>query len=327
MGVGMSIDMDVVWANLVLILAAAVLITLLKLVIVWLLFRATCARQDSLRAGSVLTAAGEFAFVLFPLGGALGILSEREANLLAAIAAVTMLFGPPVASITDAVLRRLARRESGEADDFTGAHGSVLLIGFGRFGQIVAQCLLAEGVDVTTIDNDPDMIQNAARFGFKVYYGDGTRLDVLRAAGAEKARLIAVCVDIRATADHIVDLVQSEFPDTKLFVRSYDRGHTLKLLARGVDYELRETYESAMTFGRQSLVGLGLDPDRASDVEEDVRKRDRARLEVQQVEGITAGADLWLLEPVPEPLRLPQRRAKPLNPEAEDIMRDTKAPS
>jgi glutathione-regulated potassium-efflux system protein KefB len=322
MGVGMSIDMNVVRANLALILGAAVLITLLKVVIVWLLFSPTCARHDSLRAGSVLTAAGEFAFVLFPLGGTLGILSASQASLLAAIAAVTMLLGPPVATLTDAAMRRLAKSGAREPDDFSDAHGSVLLVGFGRFGQIVAQCLLAEGVDVTTIDNDPDMIQNASRFGFKVYYGDGTRLDVLRASGAGQAQLIAVCVDDRTAADHIVDLVQSEFPGAKLFVRSYDRGHTLKLLARGVEYELRETYESAMTFGRKALEGLGLDPERASDVEEDVRKRDRARLEVQQAEGITAGADMWLIEPVPEPLRLPPRPAKPLNPEAEEIIRD-----
>lgn len=320
MGVGMSIDMKVVWANLPLILGAAVFITALKVAVVWALFRATCARDDSLRAGSVLTAAGEFAFVLFPLGGSLGILSAREASLLAAIAAVTMLLGPPVATLTEIALRRFARPAAREADDFSGAHGSVLLIGFGRFGQIVAQCLLAEGIDVTTIDIDPEMIQNAGRFGFKVYYGDGTRLDVLRAAGADRARLVAVCIDNETAADHIVELVRAEFPGTKLYVRSYDRGHTLRLLARGIDYEQRETYESAMIFGREALIGLGLDPERARDVEEDVRRRDHARLELQQAEGIMAGSDMLLSEPVPEPLRVPARRSRPLNPEAKEIM-------
>jgi hypothetical protein len=86
------------------------------------------------------------------------------------------------------------------------------VIGFGRFGQIVSQCLLAEAIDVTTIDNDPEMIQDAGGFGFKVYYGDGTRLDVLRAAGAGDARLIAVCIDNREAASRIVDLVHAEFP-------------------------------------------------------------------------------------------------------------------
>jgi monovalent cation:proton antiporter-2 (CPA2) family protein len=327
MGVGMSIDMTAVWANLALVLAAAILITLLKIGIVWGLFRATCRQQEALRAGAVLTAAGEFSFVLLPLGHTLGILNAQQASLLAATAAVTMLLGPPVASLTDWALHRLDRPAGRDADDFTGARGSVLLIGFGRFGQIVAQCLLAEGVEVTTIDIDPDMIENAGRFGFKVYYGDGTRLDVLRAAGADKARLVAVCVDEAAVADRIVDLMRAEFPATKLYVRTYDRGHTLRLLAKGVDYEIRETYESAMTFGRQSLIGLGLDPGRARAVEEDVRMRDLARLELQRAEGIMAGTEMLLNEPVPEPLRIPARPAQPLNPEAMEIIREKKKSS
>src|SRR3954464_2440574 len=108
--VGMSIDMAVVWANLALVIAAAVIITVLKAGIVWLMFRATCAKRgEALLAGSVLTGAGEFAFVLFPLGTALGILKPDQGSLLSAIAAVTLLFGPPFAALADIVVRRLAR--------------------------------------------------------------------------------------------------------------------------------------------------------------------------------------------------------------------------
>ena len=130
------------------------------------------------------------------------------------------------------------------------------------------------------------------RFGFKVYYGDGTRLDVLRAAGAVEARLVAICVDNREAASRIVDLVQAEFPGTKLYVRSFDRRHSLQLLAKNVDLEVRETYESALLFGRKTLEGLGLDPERAAAIEEFVRRRDLDRLVLQQAEGITAGLDL-----------------------------------
>src|SRR5262249_46069123 len=149
-------------------------------------------------------------------------------------------------SLTDVAVRRLARADEREPDDFSDAQGSVLVIGFGRFGQIVSQYLLADEVDVTAIDVDPNMIQVAARFGFKVYYGDGTRLDVLRAAGLEKARLIAICIDNDEHTNRIVDLVQAEFAGTKIFARSFDRGHTLQLLAKNVDYEVRETFESAL---------------------------------------------------------------------------------
>src|SRR6476620_10256215 len=232
MGIGMSIDLAIVRANLWLIVAAALLITVLKAAIVWLLFRATCGhRGDALRAGSVLTGAGEFAFVLIPLGGSLDVLDTRQASILTAIAAITMLLGPFVASFTNEFMRRFSGPDLREPDDFSDARGSVLVIGFGRFGQIVSQCLLAEGIDVTAIDNDPEMLESVARFGFKVYYGDGTRLDVLRAAGMREARLIAVCIDDPEAASRIVDLVHAECPAAKLYVRSFDRRHTLQLIA------------------------------------------------------------------------------------------------
>jgi monovalent cation:proton antiporter-2 (CPA2) family protein len=321
MGIGMSIDLAIVRANLWLILAAAAVITVLKAAIVWLLFNATCVRRaDALRAGSVLTAAGEFAFVLIPLGGSLGVLDARQASILTAIAAITMLLGPLVATFTETLLRRLNPPDTREPDDFSEARGSVLVIGFGRFGQIVSQCLLAEDIDVTTIDNDPEMIQDAGGFGFKVYYGDGTRLDVLRAAGAGEARLVAVCIDNRQAASRIVDLVRAEFPGTKLYVRSYDRRHTLQLIAKGVDFELRETYESALVFGRSTLEALGLDSERAAATEQFVRARDLDRLAIQQAEGLSAGTDLLNTRMVHEPLSTPAREVKPLNPEAQEII-------
>ena len=321
MGIGMSIDLVVVRSNVWVILAAAAVITVLKATIVWLLFKATCVRRaDALRAGSVLTAAGEFAFVLIPLGGALGVLDPRQASILTAIAAITMLLGPLVATLTDAVLRRFNPPDTHEPDDFSDARGSVLVIGFGRFGQIVSQCLLAEAIDVTTIDNDPEMIQDAGGFGFKVYYGDGTRLDVLRAAGAGQARLVAICIDNREAASRIVDLVHAEFPGTKVYVRSFDRRHTLQLIAKGVDFELRETYESALVFGRNTLEALGLDSERAAAIEQFVRARDLDRLAVQQAEGLSAGVDLLRTRMVHEPLSTPAREVKPLNPEAEEII-------
>ncbi len=267
MGIGMSIDLVIVRANVWLIAVAAIAITILKAAIVWLLFRATCVhRGDALRAG------------------------------------------------------RWTGPDLREPDDFSDASGSVLVIGFGRFGQIVSQCLLAEGIDVTAIDNDPEMLESVARFGFKVYYGDGTRLDVLRAAGAGEARLIAICIDNREAASRIVDLVQAQFPAAKLYVRSFDRRHTLQLVAKGVDFQVRETYESALVFGRKTLEALGLDPERAAAVEEFIRRRDLDRLLLQQAEGISAGADLLRTRMVHEPLSTPRHEVKPLNPEAEEII-------
>jgi len=144
LSVGMTIDLDVVRAHPWLILAAALAITAIKAAIVWGLFGMTCVRRgDALRAGSILTGAGEFAFVLFPLGASLGVLDAEQRSVLTAIAAVTMLLGPPVAALADVAIRRFARGTTPEPEEFDGVTGSVLVIGFGRFGQIVSQCLLA----------------------------------------------------------------------------------------------------------------------------------------------------------------------------------------
>ena len=134
-------------------------------------------------------------------------------------------------------------------------------------------------------------------------------------------RLIAVCIDDAKAATRIVELVRSEFPGTKLYLRSYDRAHTLELIAKGVDFELRETYESAMVFGREALTALGLDPERARAVGAHVRERDLARLALQEAGGLLAGAEM-LTQPAPrpEPLSAPRREATPLNPEADDII-------
>ena len=326
MGIGMTIDMTVVRANLWLILAAAVAVTALKAAIVWLLFRATCVhRGDALRAGSILTAAGEFAFVLIPVGLALSVLDTREASMVAAVTAVTMLLGPLTATLTEKLLQLRATAAEREPDDFSDAHGAVLVIGWGRFGQIASQCLLAEGIDVTIIDNDPEMIQQAARFGFRVYYGDGTRLDVLRAASTKETRLIAVCIDNREQASRIVDIVRAEFPGIRLYVRAFDRRHSLQLIAKGVDFEVRETYESALVFGRRTLEALGLDPERTAAIEEFVRGRDLDRLALQQAEGIAAGADLLRTRMVQEPLSKPARAGEAVNLEAKEIIARTPA--
>jgi len=191
----------------------------------------------------------------------------------------------------------------------------VLLIGFGRFGQIVSHMLLAEGIEVTAIDNDIEMIEAAERFGFKVYFGDGQRLDVLRASGAEKSTLICVCVDKREVANKIVEVAREAFPLTRLYVRAFDRGHVLELVERGIDFHMRETYESAIAFGRASLEALERTPDRITELEEDFRKLDGDRLTLQQQGGLDAGKDRLHTRPAPkpQPLVVPRRKSVALH--------------
>lgn len=192
-----------------------------------------------------------------------------------------------------------------------GLKGDVLLIGFGRFGQIASQLLLARGARVSLIDNDPGRIRDAERFGFKVYFGDGARLDILKASGAAEAEVIMVCIDDPDAALRIATLANEQFPTARVLVRAYDRGHAIALRQIGVDGELRETFESAIRFGGMGLAALGVSDIEIEDITEDIRSRDEDRLILQVHGGELAGTDKLHRHPVPEPLVAAARRPTP----------------
>jgi glutathione-regulated potassium-efflux system protein KefB len=259
---------------------------------------------------------GEFAFVLYTTAAAVGILNGDLMAHLSAAVIISMVLTPLLALLSDWLAKSMEPVSLAGIDVADGLTGTVLVIGFGRFGQVASQALLARGIDVSIIDLDTDMIRSAARFGFKIYYGDGTRLDVLHAAGADNAKVIAICIDDREAVDRIVALAKSEFPLAQVLARSYDRGHTLDLIGAGVDYEIRETFESAMKFGEAALMALGVSSEDAAETLEGVRSRDAERLQLQIGGGIAAGRDLTFKnQPQPTPLTKPKREAKPLSQE------------
>ena len=318
MSVGMGIEAGVVKENLALILGGALAILGMKTVLNYLLFRVgKLCISDAARAAVLLATIGEFAFVIVPLGDNLGLITEKQASILTAIAALTMFFGPLLVKGLEPLLGWLERRKGTDEtieEDYTGAEGEVLVIGFGRFGQVVNQMFLAVEKNVTVIDRNIDRIRSAGKFGFKVYYGDGRRLDVLRAAGAEKAAVIAICIDDREAASTIVEMAVRAFPQAKLYVRAYDRVHALDLMERGVRFPFRETFDSALSFGREALIGLGVPEDEAEDVRLDVRRRDIQRLNRQRDEGLLGGTDLLHGAKVtPEPLVEPKRKGRDIS--------------
>lgn len=308
MAVGMSLELRVILDNVVLIVIAVPTFMAAKALIIHLLCRMTGSqRYDSARIALLLAQGGEFGFVLFTAAAASGLLSKATASLLIAFVTLSMALTPLLATIS----RRLTERhdEDEELDeDFEGAGADVLMIGFSRFGQIAAQILLAGGRNVTVIDNSPDRIRQAGTFGFRIFFGDGIRKDVLLAAGIERARIVAVCTHKRETTDKVIDLIQSEFPSIRIFTRSYDRIHSLSLREKGIEYELRETLESGLLFGRKTLEGLDVDAEQARRISDDIRVRDEERLKIQAVEGITAGRQMLHNKPVkPEPLMKPKK--------------------
>lgn len=325
LGVGMSLDLLLVWNQWQLIVGgvfAFMLVKSLGIYAVARLFRAN--HREALRRAVLFAQGGEFAFVLYSEASRAGVVPGDVTASLTAIVILSMAL-TPLALIA---LERLLPAEKGSMDGIEQAvdlHGRVLFVGFGRFAQVVSQPLLARGMDVSIIEVDVEMIRAAGQFGFKVYYGDGTRLDVLRASGAERAEAILVCVDKQEAADKIVELAKAEFPHAKLYVRAYDRGHALRLINAGVDYQLRELLESAFVFGRKVLVDLGVEEDEADEIIEDVRQRDQQRLEMQMAGGLRAGLSLMrgnIATTQPAPLIVPRRGGEALNKEAAEAIGD-----
>ncbi len=324
LSVGMSLDLGLVVREWQIVAGAVVAFMLVKALGIYGVARAFGADpRESLQRAALFAQGGEFAFVLYAGALAAGVFDARAGAVMSAVVIFSMALTPVV------VVLLLDRFTPKPAVSMEGIEeppcltGRVLIIGFGRFGQVVSQPLLARDVDISIIDADVDMIRAAGNFGFKVYYGDGTRLDVLRTSGAGKADAILVCIDKPQLADRIVELAKHEFPQARLYVRSFDRGHSLRLIQAGVDYQVRETFESAMAFGGNVLKGLGYAAGEIAETMADVRQRDEDRLGLQLIGGITAGRSLMRNNqstPEPAPLTRPRHEARTLNPEAAQVV-------
>jgi len=331
LSVGMSLNLSVIAVDWPLIVAAVLAFMAVKGIGIYLVARLLRSdHAEALRRALLMAQGGEFAFVLYASALAVGLFDARITAVLNAAVIISMALTPLAPLVSRWLLP--VRQNFDGVEKAAGLEGQALVIGFGRFGQVACQALLARGIDVSIIDADTDMIRAAGTFGFKIYYGDGTRLDVLRAAGAGTAVAILVCIDKEEAADRIVEIVKAEFPLARLLVRSFDRGHSLRLVAANVDYQIRETFESAMKFGAAALLALGVPEDEAAETLEGVRRRDDERFGIQLAEGLYAGRDLMLKpqEPTPTPLSKPKRAAQPLNQEtamvAAERDRDEPAP-
>jgi len=323
LSVGMSLDVAVVLNNWPLIVSAVLAMMAAKAVCIYLVARIMRSpHAEALDRAVLMAQGGEFAFVLFSAAASAQIIDATVNANLTAIVVLSMVLTP----FFVIVLKRFAPKVQASmegVEEANGLTGSVLIIGFGRFGQVMSQSLLARDVDVTIIDNDIDMIRSADEFGFKIYYGDGTRLDVLHASGAHSARAIAVCIDGKESVNKIVELVKAEFPLVRLLVRSYDREHALELINAGVDYQIRETFESAVNFGAAALVELGVPEDEAARIAEEIRRRDAERFELEMAGGsLRAGASAMYNNTVPKPtpFTTPKREGRALNEATAEVI-------
>ena len=328
LAVGMSLNLWVVQQAWLMVALWVVGLSGIKMLTIYGVARVLRApHREGLYRAVMLGQGGEFAFVLFAAAAGNGVLNAETNALLTATVILSMVLTPLLVLLMGTRLKPpAAAHDLNGVESANGLHGQVLIIGFGRFGQVASQSLLAHGIQVSIIESNPDRIRDAARFGFKIYYGDGTRLDILHASGAGHADAILVCTDTAGTTSHIVQLLKSEFPLVKVLARAYDRGHALQLIKQGVDFQLRETAESAFVFGEAALRALGVADDTARAVSDDMRRRDAERLELQTLGDLYAGKDLLANNTLPAaPLIPPRQEGQVIDPSAAAATRQTKS--
>ncbi len=281
LSVGMMLNLETIAERPLFVIAmAAALIGVKTLVILGIGMVFGMTWRAALGLGLLLSQGGEFGFVLFAQASEAYLIDPDAASLFGAIVTLSMATTPFLMMATrrlrEGPVERDEVREGPRAD---GA--SALIVGYGRFGQTVAQMLVASDIPVTLIDTDIEMIDVAGGFGAKVYFGDGTRLDVLRQAGASDAQLIMFCIDGDQLSSDMMESVHEAFPNAAIYVRGFDRRSVIRLRGSPASYVVREVLESAVKMARLALEGLEVsqeDIDRAEDM---YRANDRERLRKQ----------------------------------------------
>jgi len=292
LSVGMVLDLNTIAANWTVIAISVPAYILLKMGVIYGVARVMkTSNAEALERAVLMAQGGEFAFVLYATATQFGILTPEWNANLTAIIICSMALTPLMIILHDRLAPNASNSLEG-VDVVDELSGSVLLIGFGRMGQIISQPLLARGYSLSIIDTDAQAIRDASVIGFKVFYGDGARLDILHAAGAANSSLIIAACNDQAAVTKIVELAKHEFPMVPVLARAYDRQHALELVNAGAGYQMRETLESSFAMGRQALLTLGVDSEIVEEVMATFRERDAERFALECVGGIFAGRDL-----------------------------------
>lgn len=298
LAVGMMLDLGAVARAPLFVIGMALALISAKTALIGAL--ALIAGMDWRRAlalGLLLSQGGEFGFVLFAQAQSGGVISAQAASLFGAIVTLSMATTPFLMMATRG-LRSGEPRDSEEREGPRKDGARALVVGYGRFGQTVAQMLIAAEIEVTLIDTDTEMIDVADSFGAKVYFGDGTRLDLLRQAGAGEAALICFCIDGQGPEPAFLRGVKEAFPRAAMMVRAFDRRSLIALRETQVDYAVRELMESAVAMARAALDLLGDSEDEIDRAEDEYRQNDCERLELQKAGGdLRAGRERIITQP------------------------------
>jgi len=278
--VGMSIDFGLL-ANRPLLLAGLVVgfVVLKTAALAYVSPRLGVPRGQHGMFAALLSQGGEFAFVVFGVAGAARVLPGDWDKILTLVVALSMVLTPLLILAADLLQRRRGAQSERAADRIEAEDAPVIIAGFGRFGQIVGRLLFASRLKATVLDHDPDNIDTLRRFGFRVFYGDATRIDLLEAAGAHQATVIVNAIDDIDANLRLIDVVREHFPHLHIIARARNVTHWLELRARGVTTVERESFESALLAGRRTLEALGVHAYEARERSDHFRRHNLVSLE------------------------------------------------
>lgn len=279
MSVGMAVNLDLLGLYPIKIVLAVVALVSIKALLIYGLARlmGTRAKARS-RMAAILSQGGEFAFVLFTAAQGQGLLGPELSSFLLVVVSLSMMTTPLILLAQQKWFTRTINLNEDMPSDVVNEEPRVIVAGFGRFGQVVGRLLYANKIRLTVLENDPSQIQVLRKFGYKVYYGDATQLDLLRAAGAEDAEAIAICTDSPDEVLKVAELCKQHFPNLKVLARARSRTEAYQLLNIGVTLFSRETFLGALDLGRQVLTELGMHPYQAKRAEAHFKKLDTTML-------------------------------------------------
>lgn len=258
--VGMGMDFDLLAQHTSDLVLMVVVLVGVKIIVLLGLgrFFGLSGVQDTWFA-LALAQGGEFAFVLFQFAHGLDVISANHADMLTLLVTISMVVTPFVLMLNDKVIlpRFMSRIPERKADNVPDLGHPVMIIGYGRFGQIIGRFMSAQGVKLTILEKDPDQIELLRRFGNKVYFGDASQPELLRSAGAASAKLIIVCIDDADKILEIVRAIKHHFPHVAVFARSRNRRHAYELHKAGVDLFRRETFDGSLWMAQEAMKFLG----------------------------------------------------------------------
>ncbi len=277
--VGMSVNVGLIGSQYVLVIALVAGLLLAKFTILLALAKLSRLKtQSAFSLASIIPQGGEFAFVIFTVAVGAGLMAAQLSELLILVVTLSMAATPLIFALNERVHAAVRPSQTREYEQPAVPENKVIIAGFGRFGQIVARILRAKKIGFTALEINPEQVDFVKRYGNKIYYGDASRIELLRAAKADKAKILVLAIDDIDASLRTAKMVTQYFPHLKIFARARNRKHAYQLMDLGIAMIWRETLLSSLDMTKSILMGLGLPKPESEHAIETFRAHDEKRL-------------------------------------------------